>query len=135
MQAPPHIHLDSDFAAPILNHMVYLESSEHKIDATFGALADPTRRQIVKRLLAGEATVSELAEPHDMSLPAIMKHVAKLVDAGLVHREKRGRTVICSLNVDPLDQAQSWLQQNLEAWNARFDALDAYLARQKDDKS
>ena len=115
--------------------MVYSESSEPEIDATFGALADPTRRQIVQRLLSGEATVSELAEPHDMSLPAVMKHVAKLVDAGLVHREKRGRTVICSLNVDPLDQAQSWLQQNLEAWNARFDALDAYLARQKEDKS
>ena len=87
---------------------------------------------MVAQLLQGEATVSELAEPHDMSLPAIMKHVGKLVDAGLIEREKRGRTVICRLNIDPLDEANAWLQQNLDAWNARFDALDAYLARQKE---
>ena len=84
------------------------------------------------QLLQGEATVSELAAPHEMSLPAVMKHVAKLVDAGLVERQKTGRTVICRLNADPLDEAQAWLQQNLDAWNARFNALDAYLARQKD---
>ncbi len=103
------------------------------MDQTFGALADPTRRAMVAQLLTGEASISDLAEPHDMSLPAIMKHVAKLVDAGLVTREKRGRTVVCSLNVDPLDQANAWLQQNLDAWNRRFDALDAYLARQKEE--
>jgi DNA-binding transcriptional ArsR family regulator len=102
------------------------------MDATFGALSDPTRRQIVARLLEGEATVSELAAPHDMSLPAILKHVGKLVDAGLVIREKRGRTVVCSLNIDPLGEANAWLQRNLDAWNRRFDALDAYLARQKE---
>ena len=103
------------------------------IDDTFGALADPTRRAMIGRLLQGEATVSELAEPHDMSLPAVLKHVNKLVDAGLVTREKRGRTVICQLNVDPLDEANAWLQRNLDAWNSRFDALDAYLARQKEE--
>jgi len=111
--------------------MVNHESPQNKMDRTFGALSDPTRRQMVARLLEGEATVSELAEPHDMSLPAIMKHVARLVDAGLVTREKRGRNVICSLNIDPLDEANAWLQRNLDAWNRRFDALDAYLARQK----
>lgn len=102
------------------------------MDATFSALSDPTRRQIVAQLLTGEATISELAAPHAMSLPAVMKHVAKLADAGLIEREKQGRTVICRLKVDPLDEAQAWLKQNLDAWNARFDALDAYLARQKE---
>ena len=112
--------------------MVKSESPSSPIDLTFGALSDPTRRQIVTRLLQGEATVSELARPHEMSLPAILKHVGKLVDAGLVTREKRGRTVVCSLNIDPLDEANAWLQRNLDAWNQRFDALDAYLARRKD---
>ena len=68
------------------------------------------------------------------SLPGVLKHITKLVDAGLVTREKRGRTVVCSLNVDPLDAANAWLQSNLDAWNRRFDALDQYLARHKEDK-
>ena len=114
--------------------MVNSESHTTGIDATFGALSDPTRRRMVAQLLQGEATVSELAAPHAMSLPAVMKHVAKLVDAGLVHREKVGRTVICRLNIDPLDEAQSWLKQNLDDWNARFDALDTYLAQRKDNR-
>lgn len=121
-------------AGLILNRMVNSVSDPAGIDITFGALADPTRRQMVTRLLQGEATVSELAAPHAMSLPAVLKHVSKLVDAGLVHREKVGRTVICRLNIDPLDEAQAWLQRNLDAWNARFDALDTYLAKQKDDR-
>jgi len=115
--------------------MVNLTSPERTIDATFGALADPTRRQMVTRLLEGEATVSELAAPHDMSLPAVLKHVSKLVDAGLVTREKRGRSVICTLNVDPMDAASTWLQNNLAAWNRRLDALDTYLARQREDNA
>ena len=103
------------------------------LDGTLAALADPTRRAIVQRLLESDATVSELAAPHDMSMPAIMKHVGKLVDAGLVVREKNGRVVTCSLNVGPIDEAQKWLNEMLEFWNRRFDALDEYLARQKED--
>lgn len=102
------------------------------IDSTFAALADPTRRWMIERLLQGEATVSELAEPFDMSMPAVLKHVNKLVDAGLVTREKHGRTVTCALNPDPMDEAQAWLQRHLDFWNTRLDALDAYLAAQKD---
>ncbi len=112
--------------------MVISNTQTWNIDLTFGALADPTRRRIIAQLLNGEATVGALAEPHDMSLPGVLKHIAKLVDAGLVTREKRGRTVVCSLNVDPLDAANSWLQNNLDAWNRRFDALDQYLARHKE---
>jgi len=102
------------------------------IDSTFAALADPTRRWMIERLLQGEATVSELAEPFDMSMPAVLKHVNKLVDAGLVTREKHGRTVTCALNPDPMGEAQAWLQRHLDFWNNRLDALDAYLAAQKD---
>lgn len=102
------------------------------MDATFAALADPTRRWMVERLLQGEATVSELAEPFDMSMPAVLKHVNKLVEAGLVIREKQGRTVTCALNPAPMDDAQAWLQKHLDFWNNRLDALDAYLAQHKD---
>ena len=102
------------------------------IDTTFAALADSTRRQMVERLLRGDATISDLARPHDMSMPAAMKHVGKLIDAGLVRREKKGRSVICSLNIDPLDAASAWLREHLEFWNQRLDALDRYLARQKE---
>ncbi|MEM7190163.1 MAG: metalloregulator ArsR/SmtB family transcription factor [Pseudomonadota bacterium] len=106
--------------------------SEH-LDSTFGALADPTRRLMVARLLKGDATVSELAEPHDMSMPAVLKHVNKLVDAGLVDRRKEGRVVTCSLRAEALQNANTWLETQLEAWTHRFDALDAYLARQKEE--
>ena len=87
------------------------------IDRTLAALADPTRRQMVERLLQGEASISELSEPHDMSMPAAMKHVARLVEAGLVTREKRGRSVICRLNPWPMQAASRWLDENLAAWH------------------
>lgn len=111
----------------IYNRMV----KQNPLDGTLAALSDPTRRAIVQRLLSSDATLSELAEPHDMSMPAIMKHVGKLVDAGLVVREKRGRVVTCSLRIDPIDDAHKWLNEMLEFWNQRFDALDAYLAAQQ----
>lgn len=106
---------------------------QNPLDGTLAALADPTRRAIVQQLLRSDATLSELAAPHDMSMPAVMKHVAKLVDAGLVVREKNGRVVTCALNVDPLDDARKWLAEMLEFWNRRFDALDEYLARQQEE--
>ena len=111
----------------LLNHMV----KYNQIDLTFSALADPTRRQIVERLLQGDATVSELAAPHDMSMPAVMKHVGKLVDAGLIERKKEGRVVTCSLRTDPLSDASAWLDHHLAFWNSRLDALDRYLSEQK----
>lgn len=107
-------------------------TESNSMDATFAALADPTRRWMVERLLEGEATVSELAEPFAMSMPAVLKHVNKLVDAGLVTRQKQGRIVTCTLNPDPMDEAQAWLQKHLDFWNNRLDALDLYLAQQKD---
>ena len=106
---------------------------QNTLDGTLAALSDPTRRAIVQQLLESDATMSQLAQPHDMSMPAIMKHVGKLIDAGIVTREKKGRVVTLSLNIDPIDDAQKWLQDMLEFWNQRFDALDAYLARQQED--
>ena len=88
---------------------------------------------MVERLLQGEATVTQLAEPFDMSMPAVLKHVNKLVDAGLVRREKQGRTVICALDPAPMGAAHTWLQAHLDFWNSRLDALDLYLAQQKED--
>lgn len=116
-----------------LNQMVlhYRMVKQNSLDGTLAALSDPTRRAIVQQLLNADATMSQLAQPHDMSMPAIMKHVAKLVDAGLVVREKKGRVVTCSLRIDPIDDAQKWLNEMLEFWNQRFDALDAYLAAQQ----
>ena len=103
------------------------------LDAALSALADPTRRQIVERLTKGEATLSELAAPHDMSLPAVMKHVRKLSDAGLVSREKQGRVVTCRLNIAPLDETSRWLNEHLEFWNSRLDALGDYLEKNRED--
>jgi DNA-binding transcriptional ArsR family regulator len=97
------------------------------LTATFGALADPTRLAIVTRLSRGEATMGELAEPHDMSLPAITKHLRVLVDAGLVSRRKTGRTVVCTLDPGALAEAQRWLGDLRSYWNASLDRLDRLL--------
>lgn len=82
---------------------------EHPIDPTFSALADPTRRAILARLAQGESTVSELAAPFAISLPAISKHLKVLERAGLVRRRKQGRQHYCSLNPDPLAEVVTWL--------------------------
>ena len=104
------------------------------LDAALSALADPTRRQIVERLSRGDATLSELAEPYDMSLPAVMKHVGKLSDAGLVTREKQGRVVTCRLNPEPLGETSRWLDEHLKFWNTRLDALGTYLEKPNEEK-
>ncbi len=103
------------------------------LDAALSALADPTRRQIIEQLARGDATLSELAAPHDMSMPAIMKHVGKLTDAGLVSRTKAGRVVTCRLNPEPLDEASRWLNEHLEFWNKRLDALGKYIERKREE--
>ena len=79
------------------------------VTTTFAALSDPTRQRVVTRLAQGEASIGELAAPHPMSLPAFTKHVRVLVDAGLVHRRKVGRTVLCTLAPQPLADARAWL--------------------------
>jgi len=102
-----------------------------RLDATFQALADPTRRAIVAALARGQASVTELARPHRMSLPAVMKHLRVLQRAGLVTQRKTGRIRRCRLAARPLQQAQAWLLQYRAFWETQFDALDRYLAQQK----
>ncbi|MFZ4806937.1 MAG: ArsR/SmtB family transcription factor [Hyphomicrobiaceae bacterium] len=111
---------------PIDNPMV--DSQGTGLDRTFQALSDPTRRAILARLAQSpEVAASELAAPFDMSLPALLKHISVLENAGLVAREKRGRTVHCRLVADPMKSAMEWLATYELFWSDRLDALAAYL--------
>jgi DNA-binding transcriptional ArsR family regulator len=102
-----------------------------KLDRTFSALADPTRRAILATLSGGQASVSQLAEPYPMSLPAVMKHLRVLEKAGLVSQQKIGRVRHCRLAVLPLQQASDWLSQYRSFWEKQLGALDRYLRQQK----
>jgi DNA-binding transcriptional ArsR family regulator len=97
------------------------------LDATFGALSDPTRRAILARLARGEATVTELAEPFEMSLPAVLKHLGTLEGAGLVLARKDGRVRRCRLETAPLEGVLTWVERYKPFWEERLDALDRYL--------
>lgn len=101
--------------------------SSETLDAVFSALGDPTRRAILARLARGETSVSELAAPHDMSLPAVSKHLRVLESAGLVSKEKDGRVIQCSLDAGPLKSAADWIEQYRRFWDEQFDALADYL--------
>ena len=93
------------------------------LEQTFSALGDPTRLAIVQRLAQGEATVTELAQPFQVSLPAISKHLRILEDAGLLVRSKEGRIHRCQLGTPPLEVAQRWLDHYTKFWNQKLDAL------------
>ena len=97
------------------------------LNATFGALSDPTRRAILARLAQGEAMVTELAEPFRVSLPAISKHVRVLEAAGLLEREVDGRVHRCRLAAQPMKNAAAWIEQYRAFWELQFDALAKYL--------
>lgn len=101
--------------------------SSHDLDHIFSALSDPTRRAILAKLSHGEATVSELAAPFEMSLPAISKHLRVLERAGLLTRERDGRIHRCSFNGDPVKAAADWLERYNAFWQSRLNALDSYL--------
>ena len=93
------------------------------LNLVFSALSDPTRRAIVARLAQGEASVTELAEPFDMTLPAISKHLRVLENAGLLQRRKEGRVHHLSLNASPMQSASEWLATYRVFWEGRLDAL------------
>ena len=97
------------------------------LDRTFAALSDGTRRAIVARLAKGEATVGELAQPFDMSLPAVSKHLRVLEQAGLVAKRHDGRQVHCRLLGAPMKEAADWLERYSEFWTRTLDRLEAYL--------
>jgi DNA-binding transcriptional ArsR family regulator len=98
-----------------------------RLDATFSALSDPTRRAILARLAKGEASVMELAEPFAMSQPAISKHLKVLERAGLVSRGRDAQRRPCRIVAAPLRDANTWLEKYRELWEARFDRLDGLL--------
>lgn len=97
------------------------------LSTTFAALADPTRRAILARLSAGDATVGELAEPFAMSLPAISKHLTVLERAGLITKSRDGQRRHCRISVAPLQNATSWLELYRQHWEQQFDNLSSYL--------
>ena len=101
------------------------------LDATFAALADPTRRAILARLARGEATVMELAEPFDMSQPAISKHIKVLERAGLISRGRDAQRRPCRMKVEPLVEATAWIERYREIWEKNYQRLDDLLTELK----
>jgi DNA-binding transcriptional ArsR family regulator len=108
-----------------------MNATATQLDATFSALADPTRRAIVARLARGEATVMELAQPFDMSQPAISKHIKVLENAGLISRGRDAQRRPCRLEPQLLADASGWLDHYRETWERTFQRLDALLEEMK----
>lgn len=104
--------------------------ADAQLDRTLTALADPTRRAILQRLSLGETRVSDLAQPFDMTLTGVSKHIRVLESADLVRRRKAGREQLLTLNPEPLDAAQAWMDAQRALWTSRLDALDAALKAQ-----
>src|SRR3982074_3698783 len=105
-----------------------VKHSDHALDRTFAALADPTRRALLTRLGKQDGiSVSELAQPFSISLPAVMKHLDVLSDAGLIARSKTGRTVACRLTAKPMEQAMDWLNRYQRFWSDQLDRLAAFV--------
>jgi DNA-binding transcriptional ArsR family regulator len=102
-----------------------------ELSRVFGALADPKRRDILARLGAGDATVGELAEPFDISLPAISRHLRVLQEAGLITRTTNAQWRTNHLRTEPLTEAGAWIEHVTGVWSARLDRLDAHLAAHK----
>src|SRR5690348_5858739 len=98
-----------------------------RLSATFAALADPTRRAIVARLASGERTVTELAAPFRMTMPAISKHLRVLESAGLISRRREAQARPCRLEAEPLKEVAEWAERYREIWEGRLDRLGSYL--------
>ena len=105
--------------------------SEDQLSTTFAALADPTRRAILARLVTGERSVTELAEPFDMSMPAVSKHLRVLERAGLIARGREAQWRPCRIEGGPLKDVADWLESYRHVWEARLDRLDDYLQELK----
>jgi DNA-binding transcriptional ArsR family regulator len=113
--------------------MVYYQSSA--LDNTFAALSDVTRRAILARLAQGEASISDLAAPYDMSLPAVSKHLRVLERAKLVERRKDGRVHRCRLAAEPMKGAAEWIEKYRQFWERQFDSLAQYLEGSQKEKN
>ena len=112
------------------------ESGSHtaRLDAVFAALADPTRRAIIERLSRGEARVTEVAEPFQMSLNAVSKHIRVLEASGVVERHRQGRDHILSINTRSLDEIDGWILRMRGYWEERLDAMERLLGELKKDR-
>ena len=104
---------------------------EKRLDATFHALSDPTRRGMLASLALGEKSIGELAQPFAMSFAGASKHVKVLEDAGLIARRKKGRTHLIMIEAKPLEEAERWLRQWEKFWTVRLDRLKALIERDK----
>ena len=108
-----------------------MTDSPDELSMVFQALADPTRRAIISRLRSGTTTVGELAEPFNMSRPAISQHLKVLERAGFIERTTDAQWRRCSLRTEPLDEASAWVERHRDEWNERFDLLDERLREMK----
>jgi DNA-binding transcriptional ArsR family regulator len=104
-----------------------MRGDDDRLSQTFAALANSTRRAILARLAEGEATVNELAEPFNMSLPAISKHIKVLERAGLITQGQKAQYRPCTIDVTPLKEISNWTEQYRHIWEARFDRMDDYI--------
>ena len=102
-------------------------ANDDRLSETFSALAHPVRRSILARLAGGEATVNELAHPHDLTLPAISRHIKVLERAGLITQGQRAQYRPCTLDAEPLREVASWTEQYRPIWEGRFDRMQDYL--------
>lgn len=109
--------------------------TEDRLSAVFGALADPTRRAILARLAESDATVTELAEPFDVSQPAISRHLRVLEQAGLISRSRRATFRLSHLEAEPLREATAWLARYREYWEESYERLDELLASLQRDRN
>lgn len=107
---------------------------DNRLNAFFAALADPTRRAVIERLVAGPAPVSELHAPHDMALPTFLKHLKRLEAAGLVRSEKAGRVRTVHIEAAPLAAAEDWLARHRRMWERRIDRLQALAEKLERDE-
>ena len=112
-----------------MNSDVATAAKADRLDETFAALANSTRRAILMRLTEGEANVNQLAEPFELSLPAISKHLKVLERAGLIVRGQRAQYRPCTLDAAPLEEVSTWAEQYRPIWEARFDRMDDYLSQ------
>jgi DNA-binding transcriptional ArsR family regulator len=111
-----------------------MSSETDQLDSVFAALADPTRRAILARLAAGEASVTELAQPFAMSLPAVSKHLKVLERAGLIARGRDAQWRPCRLELGPLRDVADWMEPYRRIWDESFSRLDEHLVRMKEEK-
>jgi DNA-binding transcriptional ArsR family regulator len=116
----------------MVQHQLMVQHQHSSLDAVFGALSDPTRRSVLESLTKGSLPVTDLAQPHGMSLTGFMKHLRVLEDAGLVGRSKEGRVVQCTLLPEPMRDAVVWLARYQKFWTERLDSLASYLDQQEE---